>query len=285
MNKFIGIGLILISATSFGAMGIFAKLAYTSGISTHSLLFFRFFLALIIMFPIALWQKRRFPVGKDLFILILMGAVGYAGQSFCYFSAITYISPSLVAILLYLYPVIVAVLSVFFLNEKLTINKIIALVLAICGAILVIGFDINGNIKGILFGVGAALIYSVYIIVGARIMKRNDTFVASLVVIGSAALFYFIFNIRSGFFIPSHLTEWSYIIAIAIICTCVAIYTFFHGMNIIGATNASMLSTFEPVTTMALAFLFLGQQIGWLQVAGTALILSSAILIALNSKE
>ncbi len=98
MNQFIGIGLILISAASFGAMGIFAKFAYASGISTHSLLFLRFLIALIVMLPIALWQKRRFPVGKDLFILILMGAVGYAGQSFCYFSAITYISPSLVAI-------------------------------------------------------------------------------------------------------------------------------------------------------------------------------------------
>ncbi len=285
MTQFIGIGLILLSAASFGAMGIFAKLVYTSGISTHALLFFRFFIALIIMLPIAIWQKRKFPVGKDLFILILMGAVGYAGQSFCYFSAITYISPPLVAILLYLHPVIVAVLSIFFLNEKLTRNKLVALGLAICGAIFVIGFDVSGNIKGILFGVGAALIYSVYIIVGARIMKRNDTFVASLVVIGSAALVYFIFNIKSGFFIPSHLSHWGYIIAIAVICTCVAIYTFFHGMNITGATNASMLSTFEPVTTMILAFLFLGQSIGWLQIAGTASILLSAILIALNPKE
>ena len=284
MNHLLGIGLILISAASFGAMAIFAKFAYLSGISTHSLLFYRFIIAVMIMLPIAVLQRRRFPKGKDLYTLIAMGMIGYAGQSYCYFTALTLIPPSLVAILLYLYPVFVAVLSVFFLKETLTKNKLFALFLAISGAILVIGFKTNGNMKGILLGIGAALIYSIYTIAGARVMSRNDAFTSSLVVIASAAFFYLVYNIKAGFFFPVEGVYWLHIMAIAILSTVVAIYAYFQGMKLSGAVNASMLSTFEPVTTMVLASLFLGQHIGGLQMAGTALILSSAVLVALHPK-
>ncbi|MCK5162690.1 MAG: DMT family transporter [Desulfobacula sp.] len=285
MSQILGIGLILISAASFGAMAIFAKFAYLSGIYTHSLLFYRFFIAVIVMLPIALLQKRKFPKGKDLYTLIAMGLIGYAGQSYCYFTALTLIPPSLVAILLYLYPVFVAVLSVFFLDEILTKNKLFALCIAISGTILVVGVETNGNMKGIMLGIGAALIYSVYTIAGARVMSRNDAFTSSLVVIASAVVLYFFYNIKSGFFFPTQGSCWMNIIAIAILSTVVAIYTYFQGMKLSGAVNASMLSTFEPVTTMVLASLFLGQHIGWLQMVGTALILSSAVIVAIRSNS
>ncbi|OGR11046.1 MAG: hypothetical protein A2277_19490 [Desulfobacterales bacterium RIFOXYA12_FULL_46_15] len=284
MGHLTGIGLILISAASFGAMAIFGKFAYASGISTHSLLFFRFFISVMVMVPIALFQKRRFPHGKDLIILVAMGFIGYAGQSFCFFTALTYLSPALLAILLYLYPVMVAGLSFFFLKESFTRNKVIALVLAISGAILVIGLDTDGNRTGVFFAISAAIIYSLYTIAGARVMSRNDAFTASLVVITSSAFFYFIYNLKAGFFIPEQGSTWLYIGAIAVISTVIAIYTYFLGMKLTGAVNASMLSTFEPVTTMVLASIFLGRQIGWMQMAGTALIVFSAILVAIRPK-
>ncbi len=280
MNRFIGIGLIIISAMSFGAMAILAKYAYASGISTQSLLFLRFIIAAAFMLPIAVIQKRIFPKGKDLLILIGMGMIGYAGQSYCFFTALTLIPPSLTAILLYLYPVFVAILSVFFLNEQFSKRKITALILAISGVFLVIGIETNANITGILFGVSAAIIYSIYSIVGAKVMSRNDAFTSTIIIIGSAALFYLTYNIRTGFFFPPTPADWGFVISIALISTVVAIYTYFQGMKIIGAVNASMLSTFEPVTTMVLSALFLNMTIGPLQTAGAILILSSAVLVA-----
>jgi drug/metabolite transporter (DMT)-like permease len=285
MSWFLGIFLILVSAASFGSMAIFGKFAYTSGISTHSLLFYRFLLASLVMLPIALLQKKRFPKGKDLFILIGMGVIGYAGQSYCYFTGLTLIPAPLLVMLLYLYPVMVAVLAIFFLDEKLTRNKLIALFLAVTGAVLVIGFEANGNMKGIFLGVSAAVIYSVYTIVGARVMSRNDAFTASLVVIASACFFYGIYNIKSGFFVPQSWYVWLNIVAIAILCTAVAIYTYFLGMKLSGAVNAAMLSTFEPVTTMVLAALFLGQRIGLQQTIGAALILASAVIVTMQAKK
>jgi len=274
MGHLLGIGLILISAACFGAMAIFGKFASASGISTHSLLFFRFFIAALVMTPIALLQKRRFPRGRDLIILTAMGFIGYAGVSFCYFTALNHISPGLLAILLYLYPVMVAGLSFFFLKESFTRNKVLALILAISGAILVIGLDTGGNRTGVLLGISAAVIYAFYNVVVGSVMGRNDAFTASLVVIAS-----------SGFFIPGPGIAWLHILAIAVLSTALAIYTYFLGMKLAGAVNASMLSTFEPVTTVGLSAVFLGQPIGWMQVAGAALILSSAILVAIRPKS
>lgn len=285
MTHLLGIGLILISAASFGAMAIFAKFVYPSGITPHSLLFFRFSIAAMIMLPIAVLQKRRFPKGNDLLTLIAMGALGYAGQSYCYFTALTLIPPSLVAILLYLYPVMVAILSIFFLNETLTKHKVFALFLAVSGTLLVIGIETRGDTKGIFLGISAAVIYAFYNIAGARVMSRNDAFTASLVVIASAAVFYFLYNLKTGFFLPTKGIYWINIMAIAVISTVVAIYTYFQGMKLSGAVNAAMLSTFEPVTTMVLAFLFLGQGIGSFQIAGAALILSSAVIVTVYTKS
>ena len=232
MNHLLGIALVLISAAAFGAMAIFAKFAFTSGISTHSLLFFRFVIALMVMLPIAVWQKRRFPKGKDLYILVAMGFMGYAGQSFCYFTALTLISPSLVAILLYLYPVIVAVLSVFLLNETLTKAKVSALAIAISGTVLVIGIETGGNTKGIFFGISAAVIYAFYNIAGARVMQRNDAFASSIVVIASAAFFYFFYNVKAGFFFPGQGIIWMNILAISLVSTVIAIYAYYQVFNL-----------------------------------------------------
>ncbi|HCY85497.1 MAG TPA: EamA family transporter [Desulfobacteraceae bacterium] len=283
MNHLIGIGLIIISAASFGTMAIFADFVYGSGITVPSLLFFRFAIAALIMIPVVLWRRQPFPKGRDLGVLIAMGAVGYAGQSYTFFTSLTLIPASLTAILLYIYPVLVAMLSVYFLDEALTRKKLTALALALAGVVLVIGPERSGNPVGILYGVGAAVIYSVYNIAGAQVMKRNDTLNSSLVIILSAAGTYLAMNLKSGFFIPEGGATWVCIAAIGLICTFVAIYTYFLGMNRIGAVSASMLSTFEPVTTVILAALLLDQQLGWIQAGGGALILLSALIVASGS--
>lgn len=280
MNHLAGIGLIVISAASFGTMAIFTGIVFESGINVPSLLFFRFGIAALIMAPVAAWRRQPFPRGRDLAILVAMGGVGYAGQSYTFFTSLTLIPASLTAILLYLYPVLVAVLSVFFLKEAMTGKRVLALGLAVSGAALVIGPEISGNPLGILYGAGAAVIYAVYNIAGAKVMKRNDALNASLVIIVSAAATYLGMNLMTGFFIPGKGIYWLWICAIGLVCTFVAIYTYFLGMNRIGAVNASMLSTFEPVTTVLLSVLLLNQSLGLLQAGGGGLIILSALMVA-----
>ena len=285
MGQVSGNFLILISAAAFGAMPIFATFTYQAGITIPVLLFFRFFIAFLVMLPMAMIQNLPFPRGRDLAILMAMGFIGYAGQSYCYFTALSLIPAGLVATLLYLYPVMVAVLSVVFFNEHMTRTKIMALFLALGGTFLVVGIKTSSDIRGIGLAFLAAIVYSLYIIAGARVMRKNHALPASTVIMGSAGFFYFLYSLKSGIALPTTIEASLSVLAIALVSTVLAISTFFAGIKLVGPVNASTLSTFEVVTTIALAFLVFGQPVGLLQAVGIFLVLSSAVMVAKGDKN
>src|SRR5512144_1846250 len=171
MKQLTGILLIVISAASFGTLAIFGRLLYADGLDTVSMMFLRFGFAALLMILILLVRGEKLPRGKILLSLLGMGAIGYVGQSFSYLSAIKYASAGLVALLLYLYPMFVFILSVLFLGEEVTWIKILALLLALIGTTLTVD-PAGGQLYGILLAISAALIYSVYIIVGTDVMKH-----------------------------------------------------------------------------------------------------------------
>ena len=280
-----GFILIFISAVSFGAVPVFTEFLYREGLNTQSVLFFRFSIAAVIMWMLVFLLKKKLPQRKDLITLFLLGFLGYAGQSFSYFKALVYIPPSLVSILLYLYPVIVTLISVFILKERITYRKIAALILAVGGTILVIGFKKGSDIRGILLGISAAVIYSVYITTSSDVLKRNNALSSTALIFSSAALFFTGFCMRTELLLPSGSFGWTNIFLLAVVSTAVAAYTFFEGIKLIGAVNSSMLSTFEPVATIFLTAAVFNCRITVLQGIGTLLIIISAIILSQREKS
>ncbi|MDX9802249.1 MAG: DMT family transporter [Spirochaetia bacterium] len=285
MQTLYGFLLIFVSAVSFGAVPIFTEYVYREGVNTQSLLFLRFAIASLFIWIIVLSGRKKLPAGKDVFILFLLGFLGYSGQSFSYFKALTFIPPALVAILLYLYPVFVTLLSIFILKEQITQRKIIALFLAVTGTILVIGIQKGTDIRGILLGISAAVIYSVYIITSSKVLKRNNTLSSTAVITTSSAFFFLIFSLNTELILPSSSFGWINMTLIAVVSTAIAVYAFFAGVKLIGAVNSSMISTFEPVATMFLASAVFSYKITVLQIEGTVLIIAAAILLSLREKR
>jgi len=217
-------------------------------------------MAAMVMVAIVAVRRSPLPRGRTLFGLILMGAVGYVGQSLTYFTALTLASASLVSLLLYLYPAIVTMLSAWFFKERLTPLKLGALMLALGGTVLTIGPTGNGRLPGILLALAAAVIYSGYILVGSRLMPHASAIRSSTIVITSAALVYIgIVAVRGPVF-PSTLPGWGAVVAIALISTVLSIVTFFAGLERVGPSKASTLSTLEPVVSVGLAILVLGKR-------------------------
>jgi len=282
MNKnILGFIFIFISATSFGFMAIFGTFAHKNNLSVDVILLYRFLIAAILMNAYTLIKKKPYPRGKTLFLLIAMGGIGYAAQSFSFFTALTLIGSSLTSILLYLYPSIVLILSIFLLKIKSSKIDFIALFLATFGTFFVIGWKLeNINFIGIMFGITAAIVYSFYIIIGSKALKNIDAFTASTVIISSSAVVYILYALTNGITIPSTVQQWQWIFAISIISTIVAIVTFFAGMKIIGPIKASMISTFEPIVTVLCSFWFLGESLGIYQVFGAILIIIAALLLS-----
>ncbi len=280
MQKMKGMVFIIFSAMSFGAIAIFAKTAYQAGSDPISVLFFRFSIASIVMIPWIILGKISFPRGRYLLGLILMGGIGYVGMSFCYFTALTMASAGLVAILLYLYPAIVTFFSALLFEEQMTRAKILALCLAIFGTFLTIGPEGGGRFLGILLAMSAPFIYAAYILTGSRILKQVPVLSSSTVIMVSASLVFGGAVLIQGLHLPNTWVGWGGILGIALFSTVFAIVTFFAGLERVGPTNASVLSTFEPITTVVLASLFFGEEVGLLRIIGGSLILVAVVLLA-----
>jgi drug/metabolite transporter (DMT)-like permease len=279
-----GVTLVVISSVSFGAMALFARLAYAEDVSPVSLLFLRFSLAALIMLGIAWGRRERFPRGRVLLGFALMGGVGYVGQSLAFFTALTMADAGLVALLLYLYPAIVAILSAIFRGERLTGYRITAVVLALAGTAITVGPHLDARPLGVVLGISAALIYSVYIMAGTRLLRTAEPVASSAVIMSAAALVFGGLAAAQGVTLPTGLGGWIGVVGVAIVATVIAVTTFLIGLQIIGPTRASVLSTFEPVTTVVLAALLLGEPIGPWTAIGGALILCGAVMLARSGR-
>ncbi|MBK7448852.1 MAG: EamA family transporter [Anaerolineales bacterium] len=287
MKRFTGILLIGISAASFGTLAIFGRFAYADGMDTFTVLFLRFGLSAAFMTFLLILRKEPYPRGRILAQLIGMGAIGYVGQSFLYMTAIKYASAGLVALLLYLYPFFVAVLSVIFLHEKLTRTKIIALVLALVGAALTVG-PVSGQLIGAVMAIVAALIYSIYIIIGTNVMKHVSPVQSSAVIFASAGAVYGMLTFVNGAHFPTGEAGWLAVLGIIFISTIIPVNTFLAGLDRIGPTNAAMLSTIEPIVTVLLSTWLFGDQLLPIVLVGGGLILTAVVLLTrseLQTKE
>ncbi|MGO4153501.1 DMT family transporter [Cupriavidus sp. YAF13] len=276
-----GVLLIALSASAFGAMAIFARFAYDAGTDVYGLLAVRFVLA---AGALALAMRLRgvsLPGWRKVLALAAMGGIGYVGQSFCFFTALNHAQASLVALLLYLYPLFVTILAAVFLKERLGTASVIALVLCSVGAGLTVGGG-QGSALGIGLGLASAAIYSVYIIVGARVTAGVNPLATTTVVCSAAAVVYVVAGVlRAGAGVPPQFplsaAGWLALLAIALLSTVLAILTFFAGLQRLGAARASMLSTLEPVVTVVLAALLLGEHVGMTQALGGGLILAGVL--------
>ena len=280
MNRLIGILLIAVSAASFGTLAIFGRYAYNDGMDIYTVLFLRFGISASFMTVILLLRKEHFPRGRILAQLVGMGALGYVGQSFLYLTAIKYASAGLVALLLYLYPFFVGILSIIFLREKITSIKIIALVLALTGAALTVGpvSPTSGQLIGALMAITAALIYSIYIIVGAGVMKHVTAVQSSTIIFASAGAVYGLLTFVNGARLPASNSGWLAMLGIIVVSTIIPVVTFLAGLERVGPTNAAMLSL-EPIVTVLLAAWLFGDKLLPIVLLGGGLILVAVILL------
>jgi drug/metabolite transporter (DMT)-like permease len=278
--------LVAASAAAFGALPIFARMAYDAGVDLYGMLVPRFVIGAAVLGSVALLRDAAFPRGRALAAVAAMGAVGYTGQSFLYFTALRYADASLVALLLYSYPFLVALLAAAFLGERLSGARVAALVLAGCGLTMTIGGG-HGSALGVALGLGAAALYSVYIVVGARVLRGVDPIAASSVICAAAAVSYGLLAAASAaagvpIAWPATAGGLVPVVALSLVSTALAIATFFAGLRLLGATLTSVLSTLEPVVSVALAAVVLGEQIGLLQALGGTVVIGTAIWMALR---
>lgn len=283
MNKFyLGVLTIVLSTMGFGVMPIFAVFAYKSDITVSTLLIIRFIAAAAILFGYYLLRYGSFTVcRKELFSLMLLGGICYTLQSTLYFTSVKLIPASLVSLILYAYPMLVALLSYLINREKLSKDVVISMILCFAGIILIVGASPgNLNVLGAFLAFAAAIVYAVYIILGDRIVKQLPPLLVTAFLSVFAAVGLIILGlIRQDISFDFDNTVWLPLAGITLFSTIGAILTLFKGIELLGPTKASILSMLEPVFTTVLSYLILGDRLGGLQIAGGAAVLGGAYLV------
>jgi drug/metabolite transporter (DMT)-like permease len=274
-----GVVLVAISAAGFATIGLFARVAAARGASTLSVLALRFLLAGARLSLVMRHRQLPWPRGRELAGLVLLGALGYTGQSFCFFSALHHLTVGLTVLLLYLHPALVLLASAVLGRQRLTLRKASLAAASFAGILLTVSNDLAGTPVGLAFGIGAALIYTNYILVGEHLTPRTGVIPAATVIVLSAAVMFSLGTLAEGVRWPGTIGGWLAVAGIAMLGTSLATVTFFAGVQRIGAGDAATLSTLEPVVALVLAFVFLGEQLGAVQLAGALLVIASAALL------
>jgi drug/metabolite transporter (DMT)-like permease len=279
MSRRNAVFLVLLSAIGFGSIGLFAKFAYTSGISPTMLLTMRFVLAALLLAPVIVWKRIPLPRGRVLVGFIVMGML-YSAQSQSFFTALLHASSGLVALLLYIYPALVTIMALLLGWEKLERRTLVLLALALAGTAVTLGGKLEGEPLGIALGLLAAMIYAVYILVGDKLTRGVHPLAATFVVLASAGAINGAMAIADGTAMPQGVETWLAIGAIALFSTVLAIAAFLAGIKYIGAAQASIISTMEPVVTLTLGVSLLNESLSATQLLGGAMVLTAVILLA-----
>ena len=288
-NRQIGFIQIILSGMCFGALGFFGKMAYRVSVLPGELLALRYSISAILMgLTILVTNPKSLKLTRfQLISSLLLGICGYALFSSFFFIALTGLSASLTVLLLYTYPVMVAVLSQFILKEHLGKKGVMALLLASIGMFGLVWGELSVSDPGfLLYGVGAAFFYSLYIMYSRKYLSDVPAMPSSFYVqLGAGAVLSLIHfnNIERPIFIISN--HPAIIIGMAIICSFMAMTLFLAGLRRITSSEASILSTTEPLFGVLIAAMVLEEKLSLIQICGGVLILIAMVLLALSKEK
>ncbi|HEY69864.1 MAG TPA: DMT family transporter [Anaerolineae bacterium] len=283
-----------ISAAGFASLTILSKSAMAMGLSLVKILIIRFALAAILLWIYIAARRGRavFPGWKITLTLLALGTFGYALQSSLFFTGLQRISASLTSLILYAYPVFVALLDWIFNRKVPTWRSWIAMVVAFAGVLLTVGPEelFSGEIGNDIVGAGAVLLgsafYAAYLVAVARVSPRAGTLVSTAWVCAGACIGFMLV----GDFLPAlqgsfNMQSVGFATAMAVIGTIIPLGAIIAGMERVGPLVGSLIATLEPVFTVLLAMLLLGERLNLLQAAGGGLVLLAVILLNLPMRK
>ena len=274
----LGFVLVALSAVSFGTMAIFATFAYRGGASVLGVVVLRFALAAAVLWAVV-WLRHLRPWPDRVWHLWILGGILYALQAVLFLQAVRAASPALAALFLYVYPVLVVILSAILRRGAIQRAGVFGLVSASLGLLLVLGLGGRFSWVGALLALGAAAVYSVYILFGQQVIARGDPIVAAAHIALAAVCTLTVAGLVLGGFDFQRFTPQGYVFAslIGLIPGALAMFAFLAGLARIGASRAAILSMLEPVVTVLLSAMLLGEGLGPLQLLGGALVAAGGL--------
>lgn len=294
-----GIILVLLSSVAFSSKAIMVKLSYAYAIDAASLIALRMLFSIPLFLVLAMWVLRKQPsiklTSRELAQLMFLSLLGGYGSMWLNFEGLRFVSAGLERVILFLYPTLVLVISAILYRRKILRIEWIALVLSYVGVVLVVWHDIHlpvmreaHTLYGSTLVFGSALVYAVYLIASGRLIPKMGAllftcYTMTLATVASLGHYGITHTMTDLLTFPSQV----YWLAggMAVIATVFPSVLMNLGIQALGSQQASMISSIGPVSTIVLAYVFLGEQVSLMQGFGTALVLAGVVLVSILASE
>ena len=265
----------------WGTIGIFRKYI---PVSSAFLAFSRGMLGGLFMLAFVLVRRKKrsekLQLSKTLLLALTGAAMGI--NWILLFEAYNYTSVAVATLCYYMEPTIVMLLSPFIFKERLSAKRAVCAAVAIVGMVLisgVIGGGQTGSVKGVLLGLGAAVLYSAVVIMNKRI-SGLDAYSKTAIELMSAGAVMIPYMLLTGGAGAAGFDARTVILllTVGLIHTGVAYLLYFGSMDGLKAQSIAILSYIDPVSALLFSALFLGERLSLLTVIGAILIIGSAVI-------
>jgi len=282
-NKVKGYILGAIAATTYGMNPLFALPLYKAGMDPDSVLFFRYLLALPILGIMIKARGRDFKLKRKEILPLMVAGLLVAVSSLTLFQSYNYMDAGIASTLLFVYPIVVALIMAVGFREKVTIQTVVCIILALAGiGLLYKGEDGSTlSVTGTILVMVSAVSYAVYI-VGVNKSVLKDT--ATLKLTFYALLFgMLLFLVRVDFGKSLHIVDewylWGNLLALALFTTAISFLCTTAAIQYIGSTPTAILGALEPVTAVFFGVVVFGELLTWRVVSGIVLIILAVTFI------
>lgn len=284
--------LIILAGIFWGSMGIFVRRLAEYGFTPIQIVCIRVVLAALIFSVIQLVKDPKgFRISlRDIPLFLGLGLGSILFFTVCYFTAISMMTLSTAAILLYTSPIWIMLMSLLFFHEKLTVRKVLALALAFGGCVLVSGISGGGlTLTGFLVGLGAGVGYGLYSILGTVALRRYSPYTVTtwtfvIAAIGSILMSHPADMVAKCAAAPSQLGLWGFGLLTALVTAVIPFLAYTLGLRSVEASKAGILATVEPMVATLIGVLVFSEPLTLMSGLGVLLILAAVVILNV-SKE
>ena len=276
----------IIAAVTYGLNPLFAKPLYKAGLTPDSVLFYRYLFGFSGLVLLVKLNGSPFRIKREELPWLLLNGIMMFLSSLFLFLSYEVMDVGIASTLLFVYPVMIALIMTLGFREKMSLVALASIVIALSGVAALCTGD-NVSWRGIIYVILSALAYAVYIVcVKVSPLKNmaSDTLTMYCLAIGTVG---FIVRLDFGCSIPAippTVLAWTCAVLLALLPTMVSLYATALAIRFVGATATGILGALEPLTGVAIGVLVFGEELTIRLGAGIVLILIGVILLIQEKK-
>lgn len=280
----------ILAAVCYGTNPFGALPLYEEGVNTSSVLFYRFSMAVLMLTVMLLIERKSFRVNSS--DLKTLGSLGllFAASSITYYQSFRFMDAGIASTILFVYPVMVAVIMATFFREKVTVSTVTAIILALMGIGLLYRGDAGASLSttGVFLVMVSSLTYAVYIVVvnqsSIRMSSLKLTFYVLLICMLSLLAYSFT-SPDLHLMLPPSPRAWFFACWLGLVPTVLSLVLMAIAVREVGATPTAIMGALEPLTAVAIGVMVFDESLTFRLFVGIVLILSAVLLIVLGKRS